>query len=648
MHRFEPILVPRRGLALVVLIIARISTVHQDLRSLADQIALCEQYVRDRYEGPIQCVHIQGRGSGEFLDRVELIEAESVVESGRFDLVIVEDIGRICRRNRAVDFCELCEDMDTRLIAINDNIDTANDDWRMNAFFASFKHESGNKDTAKRIRRTLRNRFVNGEVVQTFPYGYIKPPEAANDNDIRKDPDAERVYAEWFRRLEEGQYYSEVADWLNAQKVPPGRWARNAVWDGRMVARVTHNTILKGYRRRNERMSRRINKSGRRKSVKAPPCDLLLRHVPHLQFVEPARYDRLIAILAARHEECARGRTAGTPDTRAGVAKKRTVWPGQHVVCGVCGRLYYWGGHGQADHMMCAGAREYACWNAATFDGHESGRRLAAAVLKYAESLPEFDSVFRAKVEAAARASRITRDEDYRRLDREIGQSERDLANVIDAIMKIGYSAALQARLAETEGRKARLQAERADLDRHTLEIPKLPPIVELKGTARARVGCMAFDDPEFGRLMTKLVPKVEVHPYRLLDGGAIVLRAHATIDLAPLVGSSVVALDDLITRSVTIDLFDAPQRAAFREDVVRLRGTGMTERQVAKQLGLTLPPVQRAMSLQRKMIATGLCDPYVLRTSEPEGDGKCRRHLHPRYMFRPLEGYPAFRAHAA
>ena len=45
-------LAPRRGSELLALVIARISTVHQDVRSLADQIALCEKYVRDRYPDP--------------------------------------------------------------------------------------------------------------------------------------------------------------------------------------------------------------------------------------------------------------------------------------------------------------------------------------------------------------------------------------------------------------------------------------------------------------------------------------------------------------------------------------------------------------------------------------------------------------------
>jgi hypothetical protein len=96
---------PRNGRVLLVLIIARIYPVHQDERSLENQIALCEKYVRDRYPGDIEFRHIQGQGSGEFLERKELLQAEEAVASEVYDLIIVEDLARICRRNRALDFC---------------------------------------------------------------------------------------------------------------------------------------------------------------------------------------------------------------------------------------------------------------------------------------------------------------------------------------------------------------------------------------------------------------------------------------------------------------------------------------------------------------------------------------------------------------
>ena len=397
-HSFDGFPIGRRTrFELWVLIIARISTSHQDPRSLDDQIALCEKYVRDRYPGQVRFRVIKGQGSGEYLDRQDLADAEAAVESRQYDLVIVEDLGRICRRHRAFDVCENCEDAGTRLIAINDSINTARDDWRMHALFASFKHESGNKDTSNRITRSLDNRFKQGGVVQTFPFGFIKPAGAKSDADISKDSAAERVIEHIFSMLEAEASYSEVADWLISENVPVGRWCRSPQWTGRMVARLVHNPILKGFRRRKERKSKRVNKTGRRRSVKTEPEERLLRHAPHLQFIDPVRYDRLILKLAARHAGCARGRKAGAADCRAGVPKKHTVWPGQHVVCGLCGSLYVWGGHGQARHLMCAGARAYACWNGATFVGHQAGPRFVAAVLEFAESLPGFDNTFLAK-----------------------------------------------------------------------------------------------------------------------------------------------------------------------------------------------------------------------------------------------------------
>ena len=78
-----------------------------------------------------------------------------------------------------------------------------------------------NADTAKRIRRSLRNRFSNGGIVQFIIYGYIKPPGSKSDADLRKDPEAEPIIEEIVRQLEDGATYGQVADWLNARESNP-------------------------------------------------------------------------------------------------------------------------------------------------------------------------------------------------------------------------------------------------------------------------------------------------------------------------------------------------------------------------------------------------------------------------------------------
>ena len=82
----------------------------------------------------------------------------------------------------------MCLDANTRLIAINDHLDTAQEGWQLHSFFAAMRHETYNRDTSKRIRRSLRNRFSQGGVFQCQIYGYIKPQGAAGDADVQKDP----------------------------------------------------------------------------------------------------------------------------------------------------------------------------------------------------------------------------------------------------------------------------------------------------------------------------------------------------------------------------------------------------------------------------------------------------------------------------
>jgi len=97
---------------------------------------------------------------------------------------------------------------------------------------------------------------------------------------------------------------------------------------------------------------------------------------------------------------------------------------------------------------------------------------------------------------------------------------------------------------------------------------------------------------------------------------------------------------DGLLTRTLTIDLFDEPQHIKFRKEIVRLRSIKVKQSLVAEQLGLTVTVVQHAMSLTRKM---GLDDPYQLLREPPADACKLKRYLHPRYRFRPLEGFPRF-----
>jgi hypothetical protein len=396
----QPPVVPKDGATIRVLVACRVSDPRpgkQDERSLADQALLHEEWLKAHLDSPYEVRILEGRESGECIERADYQELIALVTTGQFDLVLAEDLGRIIRRLQAHSFAELCGEFDTRLIAHNDHIDTSIPGWEDRSIISAWHHERSNRDTSDRIKRTANSRFMQGGSAAFEIAGYIKPPGAKSDLDWRKDRDWDSVYVEWFRMLDEDEAtFAEIADWLNQHRRPTGTFARKDEWDGPMVGRVTHNWLLKGYRVRNRRKSRR-NSTGKYVSVAAEPGELKLCHTPHLAFFDEEYYDRVIAAVDERNAKYRRKGQNGI-DTRRRVPKKRTRFPGQSLVCGICGRGFVFGGrgfvfggHGQTDHLMCSGAREHLCWNGVTADGPLTAERISNAVYQAIAELPEFN-----------------------------------------------------------------------------------------------------------------------------------------------------------------------------------------------------------------------------------------------------------------
>ena len=151
---------PKRGNRYYLLTPSRVSTEHQDMRVLADQKDYCVQWCDREYPKDYQLDCLASQVSGEDVTSAQFLELTARIESGEYDCVVGEDLSRFARRMHAFMLCEAAEDSGTRLVAINDNVDTFRDDWRQNAVFAAFKNEASNSDTSKRIRRSIRARFA--------------------------------------------------------------------------------------------------------------------------------------------------------------------------------------------------------------------------------------------------------------------------------------------------------------------------------------------------------------------------------------------------------------------------------------------------------------------------------------------------------
>ncbi|OAI53254.1 hypothetical protein AYO44_04285 [Planctomycetaceae bacterium SCGC AG-212-F19] len=153
--------VPRNGHTLVVAIVARISGCqNQKELSLEDQEDHGKEVVSERYQGPVDYRAIATKGKGEQLDRPELVEIEAMLRSRELDLLICEDIGRLTRSVEAVTLCGIAVDHGTRVIAPNDCVDTADDNWENDVIEACKEHVRHNAHASMRIKYKSMNRFI--------------------------------------------------------------------------------------------------------------------------------------------------------------------------------------------------------------------------------------------------------------------------------------------------------------------------------------------------------------------------------------------------------------------------------------------------------------------------------------------------------
>ena len=135
-------LVPRVvGGPLRVLVIGRISTVHQDLESIEASYRYVSRHLGRLYQGPLHLKQLGEQGSGLRSDRPSIVEAEREIATGTWDLVIAEDLSRIYRNPRLIyAFVQDAVQCETRVIGIGDNLDTADENWEVALGAAALEH----------------------------------------------------------------------------------------------------------------------------------------------------------------------------------------------------------------------------------------------------------------------------------------------------------------------------------------------------------------------------------------------------------------------------------------------------------------------------------------------------------------------------
>ena len=87
-----------------------------------------ENFLLRLYYGPVEFKQLGERASGMPADGAMIRIAEDLIATGTCDLVLAEDLSRVCRNPRhQFNFVQDCVDAETRVVCFADNLDTASD-----------------------------------------------------------------------------------------------------------------------------------------------------------------------------------------------------------------------------------------------------------------------------------------------------------------------------------------------------------------------------------------------------------------------------------------------------------------------------------------------------------------------------------------
>ena len=190
-----------------------------DSNSIKNQKTILQKYADDNGFANTEFFVDDGY-SGTNFDRPDWQRLLSQVEEGNIGTVIVKDMSRLGRDYLKVGYYTevLFPGSDIRFIAINNNVDSANQRDSDFTPFLNIINEWYAKDTSKKIRSVFKSKGQSGKPLCTNPpYGYIKDPE--NRTHWIVDEKAAKVVKQAFHLCMQGYGPTQIAKEFSKRKI---------------------------------------------------------------------------------------------------------------------------------------------------------------------------------------------------------------------------------------------------------------------------------------------------------------------------------------------------------------------------------------------------------------------------------------------
>jgi site-specific DNA recombinase len=445
-----------------------------DSNSIKNQKAILQKYADDNGFTNTEFFVDDGY-SGTNFDRPDWQRLISLVEEGRIGTIIVKDMSRLGRDYLKVGYYTevLFPGSDIRFIAINNNVDSANQQDSDFTPFLNIINEWYAKDTSKKIRAVFKSKGESGKPLCTNPpYGYIKDP--VDKTHWIVDEEAAEVVREAFRLCMQGYGPSQIAKEFTRRRImnPTAHARKNGinipdnrghdddyVWRGSTIVHMLsrqeylgHTVNFKTYRKSYKQ----------KKQMKNDPSEWMIFKNTHEAIIEESVFEVVQRIRDGRR----RLTPMGEMPLLSGM-----------MFCADCGnKLYQVRGRGwehEKEYFVCAtyrkikgGCSSHQIRNAVVEELLLDGIRRVTAFARDCEE--EF-------VEMVTKKTRSEFDKSMRDSRRELEQAQARIAKLDEIIQRL-YEDNIEGKISDERFTKmtANYEAEQQTLEKRVTELKSI------------------------------------------------------------------------------------------------------------------------------------------------------------------------------
>lgn len=484
-------------------------------RSLDQQLRNClEKAAQLGHWVPWDLVFADAAVSGTSAARrgYQMAKAAIEVESGRIELVLIDEIGRAARD--AIETLKLGRLMDncgSRLVGCTDGFDSSHAHSKMMLSMFAMVHEHFVDQLRGKVRRGTDDAFRIGKNIRPPSFGYKLVPcldaqgfpilDTKGRVDVQKVIDEEHV--EWvikaFDMYVNGRKSpAKIAAYFNDHEVGGRR-----TWDGANVTQLLTRRTYIGEEVEGMTRTRVDSETGKRTTKKVPESEWKRRDVPHLRIIS----DEMFEAAQARRRQC-----RDAHDTKLRNAPARTSVYSNLLIRPVCscGTRLLIGRTGEHKSLFCPSAKDHK--HKCQMGGYKSVRIIESCILDHVRSslTPACEQ------EVLERANKFLEDEiskpvkDTKPLERTIKELKKKVALYLDKFEENPSEAAISRVNAYEQSLKER-EAELRDIQSRQLSTP-VPLDAEAVSTALDQIRQLLNSDKESAApIIEKLVGQVVV-----------------------------------------------------------------------------------------------------------------------------------------